>query len=62
MFRASLGSWQGNAGRARSVAMGVRHNLEAFGSVRPELANLYDRRYAVYRDLYTATRPLLPRL
>ena len=29
---------------------------------RPELAELYDRRYAVYRDLYTATRPLLPRL
>jgi xylulokinase len=29
---------------------------------RPELADLYDRRYAVYRDLYTATRPLLPRL
>jgi xylulokinase len=29
---------------------------------RPELADLYDRRYAVYRDLYTATRPLIPRL
>ena len=29
---------------------------------RPELADLYDRRYAVYRDLYTATRPLMPRL
>lgn len=29
---------------------------------RPELAELYDRRYAVYRDLYAATRPLLPGL
>ena len=29
---------------------------------RPELADLYDRRYAVYRDLYAATRPLIPRL
>ena len=29
---------------------------------RPELADLYDRRYAVYRDLYAVTRPLLPRL
>jgi xylulokinase len=29
---------------------------------RPELADFYDRRYAVYRDLYTATRPLIPRL
>ena len=29
---------------------------------RPELADLYDRRYEVYRDLYTATRPLIPRL
>jgi sugar (pentulose or hexulose) kinase len=29
---------------------------------RPELAGLYDRRYAVYRDLYAATRPLIPRL
>jgi xylulokinase len=29
---------------------------------RSELADLYDRRYAVYRDLYTATRPLIPRL
>jgi xylulokinase len=31
-------------------------------SPRPELADLYDRRYAVYRDLYTATRPLTARL
>ncbi len=75
-----------------AMAMGVRHNLEAFDSVRPgesqwrpvavgggvagalwprivaavsprpELADLYDRRYAVYRDLYTATRPLIARL
>jgi xylulokinase len=29
---------------------------------RPELADLYERRYEVYRDLYTATRPLVPRL
>ena len=29
---------------------------------RPELADLYDRRYAVYRDLYAATRPLISRL
>jgi xylulokinase len=29
---------------------------------RPELAALYDRRYAVYRDLYAATRPLVSRL
>jgi hypothetical protein len=29
---------------------------------RPELADLYERRYAVYRDLYTSTRPLIPRL
>src|SRR4029077_16357884 len=29
---------------------------------RRELADFYDRRYAVYRDLYTATRPLIPRL
>jgi xylulokinase len=29
---------------------------------RPELAELYDRRYALYRDLYAATRPLVPRL
>ena len=29
---------------------------------RPELAELYDRRYSVYRDLYEVTRPLLPRL
>ena len=29
---------------------------------RPELVELYDRRYAVYRDLYTATRPLMSRL
>ncbi len=29
---------------------------------RPELAELYDRRYAVYRGLYSATRPLLPGL
>jgi xylulokinase len=29
---------------------------------RPELADLYDRRYGVYRDLYTATRPLITRL
>jgi len=29
---------------------------------RPELAELYDQRYTVYRDLYAATRPLLPRL
>jgi xylulokinase len=29
---------------------------------RPEVAGLYDRRYAVYRDLYAATRPLLPLL
>jgi hypothetical protein len=29
---------------------------------RPELADLCDRRYAVYRDLYTTTRPLIPRL
>ena len=26
---------------------------------RPEHADLYDRRYALYRDLYAATRPLL---
>ena len=29
---------------------------------RPEPADLYDRRYAVYRDLYAATRPLMARL
>ena len=29
---------------------------------RPELADLYDRRYGVYRDLYPATRPLITRL
>jgi xylulokinase len=29
---------------------------------RPEVADLYSRRYAVYRDLYTATRPLIARL
>jgi xylulokinase len=29
---------------------------------RPELAELYDRRYAVYRDLFAATRPLNDRL
>jgi xylulokinase len=29
---------------------------------RPDLADLYDRRYAAYRDLYTATRPLIARL
>ena len=29
---------------------------------RPELADLYDRRYGVYRDLYTATRQLNDRL
>jgi xylulokinase len=29
---------------------------------RQELAELYDRRYAAYRDLYTATRPLISRL
>jgi xylulokinase len=29
---------------------------------RPELAGLYDRRYSVYRDLFTATRPLISRL
>jgi xylulokinase len=29
---------------------------------RPELADLYDRRYALYRDLYAVTRPLVPRL
>ena len=29
---------------------------------RPELAGLYDRRYAVYRDFCTATRPLISRL
>jgi len=29
---------------------------------RPELADLYDRRYGVYRDLYAATRPLIGRL
>ena len=29
---------------------------------RPELADLYERRYAVYRDLYTTTRPLISRL
>jgi len=34
------------------------------GVVRPrrELASLYDERYRVYRDLFTATRPLLDRL
>jgi xylulokinase len=29
---------------------------------RPGLVGLYDRRYAVYRDLYAATRPLISRL
>src|SRR5258708_39540204 len=29
---------------------------------RPELADLYDRRYALYRELYTVTRPLIDRL
>jgi xylulokinase len=29
---------------------------------RPELADLYDRRYGVYRDLHAATRPLVARL
>jgi xylulokinase len=29
---------------------------------RPELAELYDRRYEVYRELYPATRGLLTRL
>ncbi len=28
----------------------------------PGLADLYDRRYSLYRDLYTTTRPLIPRL
>jgi xylulokinase len=34
------------------------------GTVEPraELAELYDRRYAVYRDLFAATRPLNDRL
>jgi xylulokinase len=29
---------------------------------RPELADLYDKRYALYRELYTVTRPLIDRL
>lgn len=29
---------------------------------RPELADLYDRRYELYRDLYSATRPLITQL
>jgi xylulokinase len=29
---------------------------------RPEFAALYDRQYAVYRELYAVTRPLIPRL
>ena len=28
----------------------------------PAVADLYDRRYGVYRDLYPATRPLITRL
>jgi xylulokinase len=29
---------------------------------RPELAEVYDRRYAVYRELYATTRPLISKL
>ena len=37
-------------------------NIVATVRPRPELADLYERRYAVYRDLYAATRPLISRL